>query len=231
MKRIRVYKLHSHCAVEEKNFERTTCTTVFINKCISWSERLNHQTTISNLIVGEDKLKSEWLKKKRCKCQKVKSLPNWHQPTLPIISFLQIFLTRSSWYLSKSKCPVCAHSFYFTKKLPEEFLDGTEADSYFHHNIFDTYQSQHQFVGVSKGSNKKSFAFTLSPFCGLKAPLLYILQVQLKISKRKLSSLVGSLRGLLKKFDTASKCLQSPLLKPKVDIGSTKAKDKLFAQY
>ena len=43
--------------------------------------------------------------------------------------------------------------------------------------------------------------------------------------------LVEHLRDFLKTFDQASKCIQIPLPKPKVEIGSTKSKDNLFAPY
>ena len=45
------------------------------------------------------------------------------------------------------------------KELPVELLHEIDVDSYFYHNIFDTSQSQHRTVRVSKSSNKKSFAF------------------------------------------------------------------------
>ena len=45
------------------------------------------------------------------------------------------------------------------------------------------------------------------------------------------SALVDSLRDFLKNFQKASKCLQIPLLKPKIEIGSTKSKDNLLAHY
>ena len=51
----------------------------------------------------------------------------------------------------------------------------------------------------------------------------------MRISKRELTCLVDNLRDFLKTFDQASKCIQIPLPKPKVDIGSTKWKDNLFA--
>ena len=53
----------------------------------------------------------------------------------------------------------------------------------------------------------------------------------MNISKRDLTCLVDNLRDFLKTFDQASKCIQIPLSKPKVEIGSTKPKDKLFAHY
>ena len=49
------------------------------------------------------------------------------------------------------------------------------------------------------------------------------------MSKRELTCLVDNLRDFLKTFDQASKCIQIALPKHKVEIGSTKSKDNLFA--
>ena len=51
----------------------------------------------------------------------------------------------------------------------------------------------------------------------------------MNISKRELTCWVDSLRDFLKIFDQASKCIQIPLPKPKVEVGSTKSEDNLFA--
>ena len=56
----------------------------------------------------------------------------------------------------------------FNEEVPEEFLDETDVDSCFYHNIFDISQSQHRIVRVSRGSNKKSFAIKLFQFCDIK---------------------------------------------------------------
>ena len=53
----------------------------------------------------------------------------------------------------------------------------------------------------------------------------------MNISKRELTCLVDNLRDFLKTFDQASKCIQIPLPKPKVEIGFTKSKDNLFAHH
>ena len=53
----------------------------------------------------------------------------------------------------------------------------------------------------------------------------------MNISKRELTCLVDSLRGSLKTSDQTSKGIQIPLSKPKIEIGSTKSKDNLFAHY
>ena len=110
-------------------------------------------------------------------------------------------------------------------------MDETDVDSYFYHNIFDISQSQHRIVRVSRGSNKKSFAIKLFQFCDLKTQQRYILQEEVNISKRELTCLVDNLRDFLKTFDQASKCIQIPLPKPKVEIGSTKSKDNLFVHH
>ena len=121
------------------------------------------------------------------------------------------------------------HSFY--EEIPEEFLDETDVDSYFYHDTFDNSQSQHRIVQVSRVSNKKSFAIKLFQFCDLKTQQRYILQEEVNISKNELTCLVNNLRDILKPFDQASKCIQIPLPKPKVEIGSTKSKVNLFAHY
>ena len=90
-------------------------------------------------------------------------------------------------------------------------MDEIDVDSDFHNDIFDISQSLHRIVRVSKGSNKKSFAFNLFQFCDLQTQKPYIVKEEVKISKNQLMSLVDSLRGFIKIFDKASKCLQIPL--------------------
>ena len=115
--------------------------------------------------------------------------------------------------------------------MPEEFLDETDVDSCIYHNIFYISQSQYRIVRVSKGSNKKLFGFKLFQFSNLETERRCILQEDVSISERELPSLVDSLRGFVKTFDHASECIQILLPQPKVYIGSTKSKDKLFTQY
>ena len=85
-------------------------------------------------------------------------------------------------------------------------------------------------MSVSKGPNKKPFELELFQFCDLKTQQRYILQEEVNISKRELSSSVRSLRDYLTAFDQANKCIQIPLPKPKVEIGSRNLKDNLFTQ-
>ena len=131
----------------------------------------------------------------------------------------------------KKQIPSLCNLYSIYGEIPEDFLDETDVDSYFHHNIFDISQSQHRIVRVSRGSDKKSFAIKLFQFCDLKTEQRYILQEEVNIFKRELTCLVDSLRGFLKTFDQASKCIQIPLPKPKVEIGPTKSKDNLFAHH
>ena len=129
----------------------------------------------------------------------------------------------------KKQIPSLCKLYSYYEEIPEEFLYETEVDSYFYHNIFDIFQSQHRVVRVSRGSNKKIFAIKLFQFCNLKTQQRYLLQEEVYISKRELTCLVDNLRDFRKTFDQASKCIQIPLPKPKVEIGSTKSKDNLFA--
>ena len=131
----------------------------------------------------------------------------------------------------KKQTPSLYKLYSFYEEIPEEFLDGTDVDSYFYKKIFDISQSQHRIVRVSRGSNKKSFAIKLFQFCDLKTQQRYIFREQVNISERELTCLVDNLRNFLKTFDQASKCIQIPLPKPKVEIGSTKSKDNLFAHH
>ena len=115
------------------------------------------------------------------------------------------------------------------KKIPEEFLDETDKDSYFYHNILDISQFHQRIVWVSKGSNKKSFALKVFHFCDSKLQERFILKEEVSISKKKIESLLDSFCEFLNPFDQAKKILQIPLPKPKFEIGFTKAKHELFS--
>ena len=143
---------------------------------------------------------------------------------------LQNLLTKGSWCLSKNKFPVCANFIHFTKKRQRSYRTRLTYIVIFT-TFLTYYQSQHRIVRVSRGSNKKSFAINLFRFWDLKTQQRYILQEELKSSKRGLNSLVDTLRDFLKTFDHSSKCIQIPLPKPKTEIGSTKSKNNLSAHY
>ena len=115
------------------------------------------------------------------------------------------------------------------EEIPEEFLGKTDVDSYFYHNILDISQSHHRIVRVSKGSNKKSFAFKVFHFCDSKLQQRFILKGKISISKKEIESLLDSLGEFLKTFDKANKVSQNPLPKPKFEIGFRNAKDEVFS--
>ena len=115
------------------------------------------------------------------------------------------------------------------EEIPEEFLDETDVGSYFYHNILEISQSHNQIVRVSKGSNKKSFAFKVFQFCDSKLQRRFILKEDVSTSKKQIESLLDSLGEFLKAFDQANKVSQIPLPKPKFEIRFTKAKDELFS--
>ena len=112
---------------------------------------------------------------------------------------------------------------------PEEFLDETDVDSYFFHNILDISQSHNRIVRVSKGSNKKSFAFKVFYFCDSKLQQRFILKEDVSIYKNEIESPLDSLGEFLNAFDQANRVSQIPLPKPKFEIRHTKAKDELFS--
>ena len=115
------------------------------------------------------------------------------------------------------------------EEIPKDFSDETDVDSYFYHNILDISQSHHRIVRVSKGSNKKSFAFKVFHFCDSKLQQRFILKEEVIIPKKEIESLLDSLGEFLKDFDQANKVSQIPLPRPKFETGFTKAKDELFS--
>ena len=117
------------------------------------------------------------------------------------------------------------------EEKPEEFLDEADVDSSFYHKILDISESQYspnRIVQVSKGSNKKSFAFKMFQFCDSKLQQRFILKEEVSISKKEIEALLDSLGEFLKAFDLANKVSQIPLPKLKFENGFTKAKDELF---
>ena len=108
-------------------------------------------------------------------------------------------------------------------------MDETDVDSYFYYNILGISQSYDRIVRVSKGSNKKSFAFKVFHFCDSKLQQPFILKEEISISKKEIESRVDSFGEFLKAFDQVNKVSKIPLRKPKFEIGFTKAKEELFS--
>ena len=138
-----------------------------------------------------------------------------------VLFYIQLMSTKKQ---ISSLCKL--YSIY--EEIPEDFLDETDVDSYFYHSILDISQSHHRNVRVSKGSNKKSFAFKVFHFCDSKLQQRFILEEEVSIFKKANKSLLDSLGEFLKAFDQANKVSQIPLPKPKFEIGFTKAKDEVF---
>ena len=101
------------------------------------------------------------------------------------------------------------------EEIPEDFLDETEVNSYSFHNNLHISQSHNRKVRVSKGSNKKSFAFKVFHFCDSMLQQRFILKEEVNISKKEIESLLDSLGDFLKAFDQANKVSQIPLPKTK----------------
>ena len=141
-------------------------------------------------------------------------------PLSPVLFILQADLFHNQSMSTKKRmsslCKLC--SVY--EEIPEEFLDKTDVDSYFFHSILDISQSHNQIVRVSKGSNKKSFAFKVFQFCDSKLQQQFFLKEEVSISKKEIESLLDSLGEFLKAFDQANKVSQIPSPKSKFEIES-----------
>ena len=115
------------------------------------------------------------------------------------------------------------------EETPEEFLDETDVDDYFYHNLSDISQSHHRIFRVGKASNKKSFAFKMFHSCDSMLQQRFILKEEVSISEKEIESLLDSLAEFLEAFDQANKVSQFTLRKRKVEIEFRKAKDELFS--
>ena len=84
------------------------------------------------------------------------------------------------------------------EEVPESFLDETDVDSDFYHNILDIALIDNRNVRVSKGSNKKKFAFKLFQFCNLKNQQRFIHEEEVSVSLKELAAILNTLRQFLK---------------------------------
>ena len=115
--------------------------------------------------------------------------------------------------------------------LPDSFLDESDIDSYFYHNILDVVKIQKRLIRLSKGSNKNQFVFKTFNFCDLANQQRFLLEEEISVTKKELRSILDQLRDLLLEFDKIS-CLQThPLPKPKKESGFTLAQDELFSHH
>ena len=149
--------------------------------------------------------------------------------TATLFFILQNVLIYNQLRSSKKQISTLCKIYLVYEEIPENFLDETDVDSYFCHNILDISQSHHRIVRVSKGYNKKFFAIKLFQFCDSKLQQRLILKEEISLSKKEIESLLDSLGEFLKAFDQTNKVSQIPLPKPNIEIGFTKAKDELFS--
>ena len=118
------------------------------------------------------------------------------------------------------------------EEVPERFLDENDVDSFFHLNILDIALIDNRIVRVTKGSNKKIFAFKLFQFCNLRNQQGLIFEEEVSVSLRKLVAILNTLRQLLKQCDKTVKFpTLYPLPKPKQEVVFALFKDELFAHY
>ena len=132
----------------------------------------------------------------------------------------------------KEQIPSLSKLYTIYEEVPESFLDETDVDSYFYHNILDIALSDNRIVRVSKGSNKKIFAFKLFQFCNMKNQQGFNLEEEVSVSLEELAAILNTLRQFLKQYDKTVKFpALHPLSKPKQEIGLTLFKDEPFAHY
>ena len=130
----------------------------------------------------------------------------------------------------KKQIPSLSNLYTIYKEVNENFLDETDVDSYFHHNILDLALINNRIVRVSKRSNKKIFAFKLFQFCNLKNQQRFILEEEVAVSLKEYAAVLNTLRQFLKQYDRTVKFpALYPLPKPKQEIVFTLFKNELFA--
>ena len=72
---------------------------------------------------------------------------------------------------TKKQISTLCKLFSIYEEIPEEFLDETDVDGYFYHNILDISQSHNRIVLVSKRSNKKLFCIQSVSFLRFTAAI------------------------------------------------------------
>ena len=132
----------------------------------------------------------------------------------------------------KKRIPSLSKFYRIYEEVPENFLDETDVDSYYYHDILDIALIDNRILRVIKGSNKKIFAFKLFQVCNLKNQQRFILEEEVSVSLKELAAILNFLRQFLKQYDKTVKFpALHPLPKPKQEIGFTLFKDELSAEY
>ena len=94
----------------------------------------------------------------------------------------------------KEQIPSLSKLYTSYEEVAVSFLDETDVDSYFYHNIWEMALIDNRIVRVSKGSNKKSFAFKLFQFCNLKNRQRFSLEEEVSVSLKELAAILNTLR-------------------------------------
>ena len=132
----------------------------------------------------------------------------------------------------QKQVPSLSKLYTINEEVSESFLDETDVDSYYYRNVLDMALIDNRSVQVSKGSNKKTFAFKLFQTCKLKNQQRFILQEEVSVAKKQFVAILNTLRQFLNQCDKTVNFAALYLLpKPKQEIGFTLFKDELFAQY
>ena len=98
---------------------------------------------------------------------------------------------------TKKQIPNLSNLYTIYEEVPRGFLDEIDVDSYFYHNILDIALIDNRIVRVSKGSNKKIFAFKPFEFCNLKNQQRFIPEEEVSVSLKELAAILNTLRQFL----------------------------------
>ena len=101
--------------------------------------------------------------------------------------------------------PSQSELYTFYEEIPESFLDEIDVDICFYHNIVDIVLIDDRIARVSKGSNKKSFAFQLFHFCNLKNQRRFILEEEVSVPLKELAAILNTHTSV---FETAQQSCQ-----------------------
>ena len=112
----------------------------------------------------------------------------------------------------------------FYGEIPEEFLDETDVDSYFHHNIFDISQYKHRILRVTGGSNKKIVSNQSLPFFRFEDPATIYPPRRSEYLQKRTHLFGRQCAGFSQNFWSRWQVYTDLLPKPKNEIGSTTSK-------
>ena len=121
----------------------------------------------------------------------------------------------------KKQIPSLSKLYAIREEVRQSFLVETDVDSCFYLKILDIALKDMRIVRVSKGSNRKIFAFKLSQFCILENQEGFVLEEQVSVSIKILEASLNTLRQFLKQYDKAFKFPLYLLPKTKQEIDFT----------